>query len=59
MGGGDSSSSSATSGAKITTGPVTFGGVSFGAQGSGTSTITCVIGALAVALLGWYLHKKR
>lgn len=57
MGGGYSSSSSATSGAKAAT-DVTLGNVSFGPQTAASSnTVIYIVGAV-VAVVGFFLLRK-
>jgi hypothetical protein len=56
MGGSYSASSSASAANKITTGPTTFGGVSFGTQNAaGSNTMLYVV----LAAVGYFLLKGR
>lgn len=60
MGGYSASASSSASAAnKITTGPTTFGGISFAAQNAGGSNTILYIGlAIAAAIIGFLFLKK-
>jgi hypothetical protein len=62
MGGGYSASASsgAESANKISVGPTTFGGVSFGAQGAPASnTVLYIVSGLVLAAVAWFLRSNK